>query len=994
MNFSVLPKAQQIANIFPRLSSWRSSGTTKCLVFMRPTAEESMANAMLAGPVGIIIEKILLRTQRLDHDIGELIFAPILSYVDMKKIVDEVKPDRVLFCSMAGGKVWFDNNKTPFDPRQFNRLHSVDGIQVMYTCDIAKISEDDTPTGSPNLLGQVLIGFVKLFIGHGPYDTINLNLKNVEVTTIETMEQFRKFFTKLKKSKRVAIDSETNGLSRYDGKILTLQFAFPPIRNTKNKLVHQAYIVVLDHDEAPIKGDDLITVKTLLRTYFETKHDTVHIFHNAKFDITMMRLSSLGVRFYANKIYDTVAGEFGLDENVKYLPYFDLNGGFLQACSLMEQEGVTKYSPYSLECVALRYGCSIYATTSGVGFSKNDRKHMAEIPLEKFKLYAGIDAILTYMVFITQNLEARRRGYARFYLFITTQMSDTIHAMISFEKNGIPVDAAYCYDLQRPDSYFRVLFKEARDKFFKDEKVAEYNKRLSVGKPEQTLFGDTVYGFDISNQKQLRNFFFNELGLAPITFTKKTNQAQLNNEFFKAYKDTPSVAAYSELVSLTTLKNSFVDVVFGYIDSHFECKHDKRLRPSIGFEDVVTGRTSSKNPNLQNQPTRGKLAYIIKRQFIASPGYILVDLDYNAHEIRMWGNISKDKKLKASLMTGYWLRLQLRLQAHQTYKAYVAAIKALADRKKGLIVDVEALVDEICDLIKEIAIKGDPHVANVKFFFNKEVEKSDPLRAAVKTTIFGVLYGKSARGLATELKNTEEFAQELIDKLFSTMKEGGNYIKNTHNLGRKRLSIESALGAKRHLCGYLHHNRSVLSGMDRRGPNSEIQGTSSHIGMAAARLAEKTLWYIFEDKMPYKQVNFVHDSTKTECALHVMPIITYFFEHCYTTLMHKHLEERFDFKLMIPLEVEFNIGFHQANMFTWDFMQRSLVRETKKILPDHKMIHGFDITPETIAAFYHNAKIIEALREEEIFATLEHNDELPRTIMFNDSIKEQLILEV
>ena len=997
MQFNVLPKERQPLESITRTSSWRSTGNACYLVFIRPTAEEMQYNAMLAGPIGVIIEKILLRVQRLDHDVGELLFAPISSIENMKLIVDTFKPDRILFCSLPAAEVWFEHHGQLFDPRQFNRLHPVDGRLVAYTLDVARISESNDPKGSPNLLGQVLMGFTKLLIGHGPYDTVKLtkfDVPNIKVHTITTMEEFDSFYERLVKAKQVAIDSETTGLSRYDTKILTLQFAFKPKLNSKGRPIFEAFIVVLDHNEAPIKGNDREYMRAKLREYFETKRRTIHIYHNAKYDLTMLRLASLGVRFYANKVYDTLAGEFCLDENSKFLPFFDLNSKFLETCSILKKEGVTKYSPYSLECTALRYGCDIYANDSGIGFSKSDRKHMAEIPLAKFKLYAGIDAILTYLIFVVQNLEARRRDYQNFYHFITNQMSDTIHAMVSFEKNGIPVDAQYCYDLQRPDSEFRILFKEAKAKFYANEKVAAYNKRLSSGKATHTLFGDEVYGFDLSNQKQLKHFFFKELGLSPVSFTKKTGEPQLNKDFFKAYEDNEAVKAYSELVSLTTIKNSFVDVVFGYIDSHFECKHDKRLRPVLGFIDVVTGRTSSRNPNLQNQPSRGKLSKIIKRQFVASPCWILVDLDYSAHEIRMWGNISRDKKLKESLILGYWLRLKLRFQAHKNYKAYLSAIKALALKKEGNEVEVDALVDSICVIIKDLAGKGDPHVANVKFFFNKDVEKSDPLRTAVKTVVFGVIYGKGARSLAIELKNTEEFAQSLIDKLFSTMKQGGNYIKNTHNLGRKRLVIESALGAKRHLYGYLHHDRAVLSGMDRRGPNSEIQGMSSHIGMAAARLAEKTLWNLFGDTIQFKQVNFVHDSTKTECALHVAPIITYFFEHCYTTLMHKHLEDVYGFTLDIPLEIEFNIGFHQANMFTWDFMQRSLCMETKKLLPNHKMIHGVDIPPEMLKAFYHNASVIEALREREIKATLEANEELPRSIMFDGSVKRQLILEV
>jgi pullulanase/glycogen debranching enzyme len=46
-------------------------------------------------------------------------------------------------------------------------------------------------------------------------------------------------------------------------------------------------------------------------------------------------------------------------------------------------------------------------------------------------------------------------------------------------------------------------------------------------------------------------------------------------------------------------------------------------------------------------------------------------------------------------------------------------------------------IAEADDISKELKRKGDLHISNVKRFFGKWVEKSDPLRDAVKAVVFG-----------------------------------------------------------------------------------------------------------------------------------------------------------------------------------------------------------------------------------------------------------------
>lgn len=71
------------------------------------------------------------------------------------------------------------------------------------------------------------------------------------------------------------------------------------------------------------------------------------------------------------------------------------------------------------------------------------------------------------------------------------------------------------------------------------------------------------------------------------------------------------------------------------------CCKDGRVRGSYLLHGTETGRLSSKDPNMQNIP-RNKH---IKKIFMATPGYRLLQLDYSQAELRVLGVLSGDEFL-------------------------------------------------------------------------------------------------------------------------------------------------------------------------------------------------------------------------------------------------------------------------------------------------------------------------------------------------------------
>jgi len=83
-------------------------------------------------------------------------------------------------------------------------------------------------------------------------------------------------------------------------------------------------------------------------------------------------------------------------------------------------------------------------------------------------------------------------------------------------------------------------------------------------------------------------------------------------------------------------------------------KEDSRGRVYTSFlqTGTATGRLSSKNPNLQNIPTRSKLGRRVREGFIAEGGYRLLSIDYSQIELRFLAHYSKDSTLIDSFERG------------------------------------------------------------------------------------------------------------------------------------------------------------------------------------------------------------------------------------------------------------------------------------------------------------------------------------------------------
>lgn len=797
----------------------------------------------------------------------------------------------------------------------------------------------------------------------------NISKKPFKTVFVDTMEKFDAMMTKMERPGLVnSVDTETDNLTRIVNRLLSIQFCFEKT-NADPKKMETAYFLLIDHPEARWTKKEKRKIKLRLRHYFEKCTSHCLIAQNSKFDLTQIA-QQLGARFVNHDIYGVDNGQYALEENYKFI-----------AEKTMGHLGVR---PYRLDHIMASYGWLAY---KGLNIDKSNRNGFQEMKGEDFLQYACTDVVGPLRVRRAQLKRAEHEGQdpAVYENAVTGILSDMEHVFADMERTGHLADIKYLNDAIRPNGVIDKLRVENLKKYRKSKFVRRVNKRLlaEAGAPKKTLFGGETVGegsrpfeFSIRKPAHQQALFFTEMGLQPVK-QLKSGGGSVDKKFLEKYgsyddEGNPTedyveeVGWYKELKTLDTAMNTFVKPLNRQTMVDPDCVEDGRIRSNYGFRQIITGRSGSsrdKNRNVgyngQNIPSRGPAAKAVKRIFICGDGKLYIKVDYGAHEVRNWSNISGDSVLADRFKEA--LRLK---------------------RKFSIAVDPEKLEK----LLKLLKTRGDIHIINVKFFFNKWVDKDHKLRYQIKAVVFGVMYGKGAFSLADDIKDSEEAAQELIDKLFSTFKEGGDWIQGRIQQGRNEYIIDTPFGLKRHLWGHYSPDEGVRRAMDRRGPNTVIQGVSSQMGYMAGRNLQKLKWEYFIEpgyEFPLSHNNSVHDSLEMEDAIRTLPVSVYMIEHAMTTQVAKVCRERYNFQLQVDLDVEFELGGTLADLKTWNQRYADLPELVEDKLKWTRDNLGYKLPKSEWKAFLNNCDLMNELRSKEIRIDLKR-DVYPSETMLID----------
>lgn len=618
--------------------------------------------------------------------------------------------------------------------------------RVMNTLDIEPLyrensdEDDDDDDGSDDASGPAdLLYYVARHLCHAfaGKHLHSIGHFNPQYKLVDTIEAFDELFEKLVSwDKPIGFDTETKNLESVNNCFYTHQYAFTP---------KVGYVLPIEHPNTPFSAEEQAYIKKKLRKLWATQNPSrikEFVGMNLAFDVRVVR-AQFKIPVVYHRLWDVSAAETMLDENLAIMNNRSFRFG---------AENV-KTPQHNLRQICTSYGSDKYwpKRMGGSGsdtFGKDNRATIGAINIMEKEghdalIYCATDACLPLAVRRQQIEKARRirisktRTYEEvFERHVGNQMSNTVHAISHMLQNGSHIDIEYLQFLLTKESPLLKVKASTTKELMELPSTVEANAILLKGRKMQAkgLLGQAVKLFDIQKPDSLLALFFEVLKLKPLRKTA-TGQPSVDKKFLNEYAPTVREA---ELIAdyriAMKLHSTYVKGWLQKIEESIDSLKDKCLRPSFGFL-LLTGRLNSFKPNLQQVPSRGSSASIIKQAFVPRKGRVNMTWDFNAAEVRKASVLSGDEGLAEAFLVGTRLRQQF--------------IASFDENEKK-------------DLLKRLKTEGDVHIANVKKFFGMWVDKNHPLRQAIKNVVFGALYGLSVKSLARDLENEAKYRHRAI----------------------------------------------------------------------------------------------------------------------------------------------------------------------------------------------------------------------------------------
>lgn len=367
--------------------------------------------------------------------------------------------------------------------------------------------------------------------------------------------------------------------------------------------------------------------------------------------------------------------------------------------------------------------------------------------------------------------------------------------------------------------------------------------RKKYNKEEKRLLKELKSHYDINwnSSAQVAHAFFDLEGMPVI---------------YKTGKGAPSTAA-DVLKELAMKGYELPDLLMKYKDAATRNKmflnrwkddcYESRIHPNFNLTNVVSGRTSCNNPNLQQVPRTKD----IRGLFSGAPGMILFEADYSQLELRIAAHYAKDKTM-------------LNIYLHD----------------------------------------GDIHTETAKLFTNgREPTKEE--RGKAKAVNFGFLYGMQAKKFVKYALDsygqvfTLAEAKHIRDLYFAKYARLLPWHKEQEDLCEMQGGVSNMFGRFRRLPLIYSPNKWERASAARRAINTPVQGSGSDLLISAVTQINKELKGIAWIGAT------VHDSIIGECRVEDKDYVD---ETIRRIMKHPKVLDDFGVELRVPLDVDIGWG--------------------------------------------------------------------------------------
>lgn len=426
--------------------------------------------------------------------------------------------------------------------------------------------------------------------------------------------------------------------------------------------------------------------------------------------------------------------------------------------------------------------------------------------------------------------------------FIYRKLIEASNVYMRVELAGMRIDIDYLedleYELEKDLEKARKHLDEVAERIW--DPIAYSEKTKAKVKLNEK--------FNIKSPKQLKWMLEEVLGY-PVPSTDAATMDMLLEEVENGVITNPIAKDFLEAIGIVRKGSKYMDT---YVQGFREAMcRDFRIRGTFNLHGTETGRLSSSNPNMQNIPRDKR----IKNLMCATPGKILLQLDYSQAELRVLAMLSGDEWLTQVYLDG----------------------KDLHD-----------------------AVAADMFGPN----FDKEQ------RVMAKTINFGIAYGRGPGSLAQTFKKSMSEARAIIDKWYKPMPKVKAWIQNRRVMATQGEKCITPFGRERH---FVVTNEN-LNHIQNEYINTPIQSIASDFTMFSLIEIDKWLHQEgLQDKA--KIITTVHDSIILEID-DDKELVDRCAENC--TRIMAETPQKFIPSCAVPFKADAEIGYAWGKLEGWE----------------------------------------------------------------------------
>lgn len=360
------------------------------------------------------------------------------------------------------------------------------------------------------------------------------------------------------------------------------------------------------------------------------------------------------------------------------------------------------------------------------------------------------------------------------------------------------------YDVYRRIDYpmIDVLYEMEKEGFLVDASILNdiaESTLIKINRLTESIYALAGQSFNINSPKQLADLLFDTLNL-----TSNRKRSTSIDVLESLVDEHPIIVELMEYRKYQKLYSTYAIGLSKFIQS------DSKIHTAYNLTTAQTGRLSSSDPNLQNISVRDEESRSIRKAFIPHPNHVLLACDYS--------------------------QIELRVLAHMAHEE--ALIEAF---KTGLDIHTKTAMD---------------------VFGLQENQVDAQARRSAKAVNFGIIYGISDFGLATQIGSDRKSAKAFIERYLSTYSGISRYMNDTIAFCEEKGYVETLFRRRRELPDIHNKAFQVREFAKRASMNAPIQGTAADImKLAMIDIHQK----MKDQKFKAKMIVQVHDELVFDC---------------------------------------------------------------------------------------------------------------------------------